>query len=173
MKTLILILIASLTLSGCITENKCNRRFPPIVNEIIKTEIKIETRYRDTIIYKELPPEIVTQTDTVIISSDGKINTRESYISTSLAFSTAQIINNRLHHALTQRDTTIEFRLQDAIKEIDRLETQLHEKTTTVEVPRKLTWWQRSIMGIGYLALILFGIFAAYKIGKARLKLPF
>lgn len=40
--------------------------------------------------------------------------------------------------------------------------------TNTVEVEKPLRWWQKTLMGIGGLALIAVGIMTAYKMGKRK-----
>jgi len=162
-------------LAGCVTQERCLQRYPPEVKEITKlvTETKIVTR--DTTIYVTMPAEVVVMTDTVVLDQGtGLINSKLSRLETSLAWSTAQIINSRLRHELYQKDTTIEHRLQNAIREVDRLEKELTERTTAVEVPRRLTWWQRLTIAVGtltigagimLLAIVLLGIF--------KIKLPF
>ena len=152
MRTFVIIAAMLVLLTGCTTQEKCLRMFPPQVHEVIKTEVITNTVVKDTTIYVTLPPEVVVNTDTVYVdAATGLINSKESYIATSLAWSTAQIVNSRLLHSLTQIDTTIEFRLQDAIRETERLEKELREKVTTIEVPRRLTWWQRTMIISGYL----------------------
>jgi len=70
-----------------------------------------------------------------------------------LAWSVAQVQNSKLHHELHQKDTLIEFKLQNAITEIERLQKELREKVTTIEVPRKLTAWQKLLMGLGWIMI--------------------
>ena len=154
MKTLILIAALALLLTGCVTQDRCLRKFPPEIKEVTKIVTETVTITRDTTIYVRLPAEVVVQTDTVLVDTEtGLITSKLSRLETSLAWSTAQIRNSRLHHELQQVDTTIEHRLQDAIREVDRLEKELTEKVTTIEVPRRLNWWQRLRMTIGTLAL--------------------
>jgi hypothetical protein len=167
MKTLLFVAAIAL-LSGCITREKCQRRYPPeVITEVI-TETQIITR--DTLIYITLPPEVVVHTDTVLIDQQtGLVNSRRSYLETSLAWSTAQVIDSRLHHELQQPDTTIEVRLKDALKTVDRLQRELSEKITTVEVEKPLTWWQQTMIRGGYLLLALIAGAVGYALLKIKL----
>ena len=163
MKTILFTLaIFTLILSGCITKEKCFNRFPPQTIETVTTTIEIKETFKDTIIYQTLPGEIVTLVDTVIQEKDGRINSKISHLETSLAWSTAQIRNNLLHHELHQKDTTLEINLQNAIREIERLEKELTEKTKVVEVPRKLTWWQKFRLRFANIAFISLTIAVGY-----------
>jgi len=65
MKTLII--ISLLFFSGCITQDKCLQRFPPEVKETITIVTETVTVTRDTVIYVQLEPEMIYQTDTVKI----------------------------------------------------------------------------------------------------------
>jgi hypothetical protein len=152
MKTLII--ISLLFFSGCITQDKCLQRFPPEVKETITIVTETVTVTRDTVIYVQLEPEMIYQTDTVKIDVlTGLIQSERSHLETSLAWSVAQVQNSKLHHELHQKDTLIEFKLQNAITEIERLQKELREKVTTIEVPRKLTAWQKLLMGLGWITI--------------------
>lgn len=166
MKTLS-ILIVALILTGCTTQKRCFRKFPPALETQIITETEVVTR--DTTIVITIPAEQVVKIDTVIIDAAGLVHSKLSYLETSLAWSTAQIRNSRLHHELHQIDTLIEVRLEDAIREIDRLHKELSKQVTTVEVERRLSWWQRVTMVFGYLfigAIILFAGLLVLRIFK-------
>ena len=170
MKHLTLIAAVALLLPGCITQDKCLKRYPPQIKEVTTYITETVTVTRDTTIYIKLPAEVQTHTDTVYIDSvTGLINSKRSRLETSLAWSTAQIINSRLHHELMQKDTTIEARLKDAIREVERLQKEITEKVTTVEVPRKLTRYQRFAvwwLGISIGLALAVGVWFAMKLKR-------
>jgi len=166
MKSIFFALIA-LMLSGCISQKRCLQRFPPVTEETVKivTETKIITR--DTTILVRLPAEVLIQNDTVLIdNTTGLIFSEPSFLETSLAWSKAQVLNSKLHHELHQKDTTIAFRLNNAIKEIERLETELRQKQTTVEVPRPLSKWQSFLQFLGYLSLAVIFLLLLFLLQK-------
>jgi hypothetical protein len=121
MKAIFFILLPLFLFSGCITRQKCLQRFPPEIKEINSVTVEVRETLRDTIIFRELPGETLIQVDTVLIDNKGLINTNISFLETSLAWSKAQIRNNKLFHELVQKDTTLEFRLNDAIKKLKGL----------------------------------------------------
>lgn len=169
MKALIFILLPLFLFSSCITRQKCLQRFPPEIKEITSVTVEVRETLRDTIIFRELPGETLIQVDTVLIDNKALINTHVSFLETSLAWSKAQIRNNKLCHELVQKDTTLEFRLNDAIREVERLEKELTLKTETVEVPRKLTKWQQFRLSLANISLVCLAIFLIYLLLKIKL----
>jgi hypothetical protein len=166
--TMFTLAILMLLFSGCITKEKCYNRFPPQTIETVTTTIEVKETFKDTIIYQTLPGEIVILVDTVIQEKDGKINSKLSRLETTLAWSTAQIRNNLLFHELHQKDTTLEFRLNDAIREVERLEKELTLKTETVEVPRQLTKWQQFRLRLANISLVCLAFFSIYLLLKIK-----
>lgn len=169
-----MLIVAVLMLSGCITRERCLNRFPPQISDSIQIIRETVETIRDTTITVEIPGEVRLRVDTVYSDpKTGQSKSEKSFLETSLAWSSAEVKDGKLFHELHQRDTTIEFRLENAIREVDRLEKELRQKTTTVEVPRKLTRWQKFAivwtnfsLGAGFLAIVFLAI-------KFRSKLPF
>ena len=113
---ILILLTAVILLSGCATQRRCARKFPPQVKTEIKTEV--ETVYRDTTIYVYVPADTITLTDTiqVYVTPEG-YQTRLSELHTDLAFSTAQVVDGSLRHDLMQKETEIERVIKNAVKE--------------------------------------------------------
>lgn len=118
MKKIIILLSFILIFTSCVTQQRCNRKFPPETMIIRKDSIIRETKtiFRDTTITIHIPGETKFQTDTVYIKS-GVVYFKPSYLKTALAESHAYIQNNRLKHTLTQNDTIIRQRVDNAIRE--------------------------------------------------------
>ena len=80
MKTLLIIAGIALILSGCTTERKCNRKFPPQTMGITKDSIirTTQTVYRDTTIFVYIKGETKYSTDTVwlknLLKKTGKVD---------------------------------------------------------------------------------------------------
>lgn len=157
MKTLMFIFLV-FVLAGCATKRRCLRLHPPQVERVVETKIIT----RDTTIFVVVAPEI--QTDTVHVYIDrrtGLIHSPLSRLETSYAWSTAQVVDSRMQHALHQRDTLIEQRIQDAIRTTDRVETI----TEIVEVERPASWFHK--IAIGWLIVsFCFLIFRVVKMIK-------
>jgi hypothetical protein len=56
---ILLIILSVVILSSCVTEKKCNKKFPPQVIHTVQIVEKEVTVYKDTIIYVELPPVVI------------------------------------------------------------------------------------------------------------------
>lgn len=118
MKQLIILLsLISIFASGCVTRKACNRKFPAETMIIRKDSIIRETQtiYRDTTIKIYIPGETKTNTVTIYIK-DEQIKVEPSLIKTTFAESSAYIENNELKHTLTQNDTAITYRIDNAIR---------------------------------------------------------
>jgi len=122
-----------LTISSCVTEKKCTRKFPPQIEVIIKDSIREVTIYRDTIIYLHLPADTILKTDTIIVK-EGYLYIEPMYAETKLATASAWISYNKLNLLLTDKDTTIEVRLLNALKTSQFWEYKYkHEKEVVKE----------------------------------------
>jgi hypothetical protein len=157
MKT-ILFLLLIVTLSGCVTQKRCNRKFPPKTETIyIETVVeKIITKYRDTTIYVELPAKEIINTVYVPTPIDFKSDTVFAYGDYSSA--KAWVARQKLQIKLNEGGK-LKVDLNNAIRETTYWkEKYLTDKqTVTVEVNR-LKNWQIVLMVIGLVAILL-GIF--------------
>jgi hypothetical protein len=117
MKNILIILIALISFTGCVTEKRCNSKFPTEVMIIRKDSIitEKETIFRDTTIFIRIPGENQYYTDTIYIK-DGQLYFKPSHLRTSFAESRAWIENGHIRHTLTQNDTIISVRIKDAIR---------------------------------------------------------
>jgi hypothetical protein len=152
MKHLIILTALILTFSSCITQRRCNQKFPPQTSTI--TETITETVYRDTIIYIQLPPEIITSPgDTVYINKvTGLQYSDRSILRTSFALSWAQVVNGVLRHELQQNDTLISRAIQDAVKEKSITVETVKEAVLEINV---LKWWQKVLIWVGGLSVLV------------------
>lgn len=159
MKNLILLLLSLTLLSGCVTQDRCSRKFPP-ETKIIRTDSIIrttETVYRDTTIYIRLPGEVKYSTDTVTIVN-GINQSRKNYLFTSFADSWAWVQNGRLYHELIQKDTLIGCEVQDAIRITwERAERYYKEQQQTVVTTNKVPLFYKILS-------IIAGLFIVYYI---------
>jgi len=146
-----------LLLSSCVTQNKCLKKYPtPLPNTNI--EVKEVIKYRDTTIYIQLPADTVKITDTIIISTNGLVNYPLQRLDVDYAYSTFQIKNSKLEHNLFQKESTIYQAIKKAIKESSKTETVTIKEP--YPVPVELSWWQQTLIKLGYLciAIIFAGI---------------
>ena len=60
----------------------------------------------------------------------------------------------------------------DTLVKVDSVQVPVEvvrtKEVTKIEEVNRLKWWQKTLMGIGGLAIIVLGLFGAYKIGKRK-----
>ena len=152
MKTIILFLICFF-LASCVTQKKCTRKFPPVTEIIIKDSIREVTIYRDTTIYINLPADTVYKKDTIIIKN-GYFYIAPMYAETNLATAKAWISHNKLSLMLADKDTTLEVRLENALKTSQIWEFKYKNEKQTVQVKYVPKFWK--VTGwIGIISVIL------------------
>jgi hypothetical protein len=113
----LIVFLILLILSSCVTQKRCYLKFPPTVDTIKITIIKDSIIYRDTTIFIKLPGELRIDSVEIPCPDVPGYIPEKVFAETSLAKASAwwQFPNIRLE--LIQKDTTIERRLDNAIKE--------------------------------------------------------
>jgi len=149
MRTLIklaILLAIIMVITGCVTENKCNRKFPPQTIVIRKDSIirTTNTVYRDTLVYIYIKGETKYSTDTVWVEN-GIAYSKKDHLVTSFADSWAWVENGRLYHELIQKDTLIGQEVKDAVRLTwERAERYYNKSEVQVKTERyipKWAWW--------------------------------
>ena len=107
--------LACLSQPGCLTYKKCIQRYPPSKDTIRIAQVRDSIIYKDTTIYITIKGE--THHDSILIATPVSINTEKLRSETPLAWAEAWIEDSYLNLNLTQKDTTILTRLDNAIKE--------------------------------------------------------
>lgn len=158
MKNLLIIfaLIVAL-LPACVTQKSCNQKFPPQTKYIHSTNTV--TVIRDTIIRVEIPGDTVFS-ETIVTLKDGLINSRKIENNTDYCYAYAQVVKGQLVTQLRQKEAEIEKLIKGAVKEVKV--TEYIDRETVKEV-NVLRWYQKWLMGIGLLALLLLGAWLAIK----------
>ena len=136
---------------------------PRVIKEIsVKDSIVYKEKivYKDTTIFKYLPGDTVYKETIVYVDkATGLINSKKLFAFTSLAEAIAWVYNGKLFLNLTQKDTTIEIRLDSAIKEANywRERYQNNNTVVTKEVT-KSPWYMKVLAWIGSLSLVVIGL---------------
>lgn len=155
MKNLLIIFLL-IFVSSCATQKRCYQKFPPQTVTVTKDSIRTEIVYRDTTIYVTLPVETITKTDTIYVKN-GSVIFNPVEVETNYAYAKAWTGQNRINLTLTDKDTTLIFRLNKAIKEAKYYEMKYStEKKTVIEYRTKkfvkvMAW----IGGVSILLLVL------------------
>jgi len=133
---IILLVLVALAGSSCATQRRCSRKFPPHSDTIKIVHVRDSIVLRDTNFYIMLPGETVT--DSVMIPCPEVINyiADTARAETFLAKAWAWWQYPRIRLMLEQKDTTIERRLEDVLKEVYHWKSE-YEKITKVPEPVK------------------------------------
>ena len=136
---------------------------PKIIKEVVTKDsivYKEKISYRDTTIYKYLPGDTVFKTTYVYIDKNtGLVNSKKLFAFTSLAEASAWVYNSKLFLNLTQKDTTIEIRLDSAIKEASYWKEKYQNSSTVVTKETfKSPWYMKALAWIGSLSLVVIGL---------------
>jgi hypothetical protein len=133
MKNLITISLLIVLATSCTTLDKCNRKYPPVESSSVKDSIVTETitKYKDSLIYLRLDPDTITLISTEYISDPD--NPKLIYIDSISAenkFSQAWawVEKSSLGLSLVQKDTTLEFLLDDAVRETEHWKQLYHSE---------------------------------------------
>jgi hypothetical protein len=173
MKREIFIFLAfSLLLSSCATKKWCNKHYPQIADTVIKEVVKDSIVIRDTTVYVSIPGE--TEIDSIPIPCPPPPPSyvpRRVYAETSLARASAWWQYPNIMLELVQKDTTIERRLEGAIREAYHWKSE-YQKITVVPEPVKYIPKFYKFCTKGFFLLLLSGIvylvikFKLYKLLK-------
>ena len=141
---------------SCATQKRCSMKFPPKVEVIQKDSIYEIITFRDTTIYIQLEGKIVTKTDTVYVQN-GVILNKEIRGESKFATAIAGIAKNKLYLRLTDKDTTLEIKLNNAIKMARYFEMKFNTEKKVEYIEKDLTKWQKFLIvsGIIFLGVIL------------------
>lgn len=115
MKKLTILLLTILLLSGCVTAKKCSQKFPPETVTIIKDSIREKTTYRDTTIFIRLEGETRMIYDTLYVNNS-IVHYKSLIAETKYATARAWVALNRINLTLSDKDTTLEIRLKNALE---------------------------------------------------------
>ena len=153
-KTIIILFIwIGIALIGC--------KAPKVIekeNIIIKDSIHYVQSYRDTTIYYTIPGDTIHDTTNIYISK-GLVNSKPITLENLFSISTAYVKNSKLYLSLIAKDTTLQIRLDSAIRESKyyrfMYEKNINSKDTIVEV-NKTPWYIKSLIVILILLLVYF-----------------
>ena len=141
-------LLLLLTASACSTV----RTLP--VQDSTRVEVRYETKTVHDTAYVELP---------VIVEKVATLDTA-SLLENKYAKSAASVSGGVLTHSLETKPVREPVAVEKQIDYRDSLVYRDKVQTVTVEVEKKLTWWQSFKMKLGVVALVLIAIVVIYSI---------
>lgn len=136
---------------------------PKIIKEVVTKDSIIyreSISYRDTTIFRYLPGDTVFKNTIVYVDkTTGLVNSKKLFAFTSLAEASAWVYNSKLFLNLIQKDTTIEIRLDSAIKEANYWKEKYHNSSTVqTKETFKSPWYMKALAWIGSLSLVVIGL---------------
>jgi len=137
MKTNLALILLLAVLSSCVTQKRCNYKFPSI-NDTIRIEtVRDSIIMKDTIIYIHIQGETVVDSVVIPCPDPGPSYVpKKVFAETSLAKASAWWSYPVIKLELIQTDTTIEKRLANALKESYYWKS-LYEKVHITPAPVK------------------------------------
>jgi hypothetical protein len=167
-KLLVLTLFVG-TLTGCVTQRRCNAKFPPQTSVIIKDSIIT----KDTIIYRDKIVPYYIKGDTVFAEKKVPVafDISPIWTQTEYASASAWVQDSKLKLQLIQKDQVIKIIIDSAFKEVSHWKEMYNNKEVTKVPPPekyvpKITKFFAWSGGVFYLLLVLF---VAYKIFKPKI----
>jgi hypothetical protein len=165
MKRILILSLFLALLSSCATYKRCTTRFPCMGDTVRIETIRDSIVIKDTTIVIKIPGETVTNTVEIPCPDPGPAYVpKKVHAETSLAYADAWFQYPNIKLVLVQRDTTIEARLESAIKEAYYWKT---EYTKISYVPAPVKFIPKFIKFLAWVG----GIFLLSIIGYVTLKI--
>ena len=146
-------------LAGCSPRN-----FPASTQTTDRVQTTVEVVLHDTLYALRLPDERVR----AAVQKDDS-----SYLETTAAWSRAWVEDGKLHHELgnkSREPILVPIQVPERRVTVDSTHTELVR--TPVYVKKKLSWWEKTVIGVGYMSLFVLLVLIVVKVLKWRKKLP-
>lgn len=153
--------------AACNPCKRLARRCPP---EIITKDSIIEretVEYRDTTLFVHIPGQHIIDSipipcpDPVPGTTTPGIFPNKLTVYGHLATASGWVQQSKLYLELTEKDTLLPVKLENAIRDRDRWREAYHNKDTTIHITP--SWWQRMFFWLGVVAAFMFLLFFVIK----------
>ena len=152
MKNILIIILSMIFFQGCISEKRCNRRYPPQVTKTDSVYVKFTETVRDTVIKVAADSSQIQMMINCDSLNQAYLSRIISYESGSNAMIPEVIIKDRILTVKCRVDSMAVYaKLKDRFTEMKETHDQV---TVKIEKVNELTWWQQT-------QLILFKVLAA------------
>ncbi len=156
MKKIILLILILIISYGCVTQKRCNEKYPPQVIRMDSIIYKTNTIIKDSIIYVKVPIEVGTIESNVNCDSLGA-QMKKVIIENKRLKMTIEVINGKLIAVSTCREDSLQAIIQRQTTIID----SLYVKDTLIKEPLikfEMKWYEQLFFYIGVLASLI-GLF--------------
>jgi len=179
MKQIVFILICLLSVS-CMTVQRIERNCDEFAKiciaentDTVRIENTIVVTERDTVVYFTFPRDTMYVEIPVKIPpkvNKGLVNSKLSYLEAGYAWSTAQVEKGVLKHYIESRDTIIQIQLDNAVKTIKQLRTELKSSQKYITVKENTKFADFTIRYFWY-SLIVIILILGWLVLKNKAKL--
>jgi hypothetical protein len=153
--------------SGCVSYKKCLEKYPPSRDTLRITQVRDSIIYRDTTIYVKIQGETKHDSIFIKIPVEGKLFSFDTLRQdTPLASAEAWIADSYLQLKLTQKDTTILTKLNNAVMEAYHWRSE-YEKVT--ETPKEVKYIPKIYKIAFWIVLVAVIVLAGYLVKKFNL----
>ena len=119
MRRIALLLALSIAATGCVTQKRCNMKFPPSIVERVDSVVVEKEVVRDTTVYIYLPQDTIIKHDTVVVTKQGA-NSKPVVTEGRWSKAVAQVVNGLLTQTLYEGTAdSIAITLNGVIRERD------------------------------------------------------
>jgi len=156
MKKIILLILILIVSYSCVTQKKCNQKFPSEVITRDSIVYRTNTIIKDSIIYIKVPIEVGTIEGNINCDSLGA-QMKKVTIDNKRLKMTIEVINGKLIAVSTCKEDSLQAIIQRQMTIID----SLHVKATLVKDPLikfEMKWYEQLFFYIGVIASLI-GLF--------------
>ena len=134
MRRIALLLALSIAATGCVTQKRCNMKFPPSIVERVDSVVVEKEVVRDTTVYIYLPQDTIVKHDTVVVTKQGA-NSKPVVTEGRWSKAVAQVVNGLLTQTLYEGTAdSMAITLNGAIRERDYYkELSSYKEETRIE----------------------------------------
>ena len=162
----LLVLVLFVFMSSCVTQRRCMNRFPPQRDTVIVETVKDSVVYKDTTVFINIPG--ATRIDSVPIPCPeiASYTPKRVNVETSLARASAWWDPPNIKLELIQKDTTIERRLNNALKEAYYWKSKYEQVTIIPEPVRYIPKIYKQALSICIFIFAVAFAFMGWKVYK-------
>lgn len=161
MKRIIVLGLVLALLSSCVTQRRCNTKYPTSVDTTYIETIRDSIIYKDTIIYVEIKGETIIDSIFIPCPEVPGYVPQKVFAETELARASAWWSYPSIKLELIQKDTTISIRLDNALKEAyywkDKYLKVIVKPQTIEVIPERFKTYRNIVFFIFSLGFLFIG----------------
>ena len=174
MKKLLFIILPIIFFASCVTQKRCNEKYPPVTNierihDSIYIHDSVTTIVRDTVVTIKYGKDTTAKDTTIVNVINGLINSKQIKVHGELSEASSQVINGKLYLDLKEHAQELKISLKGAVVEKNAYkvlyEKYYREKEKTKIIVKNSKFANFCIWGFSIILTILIAT-GIYKIKK-------